>query len=170
MKNNFLDSVFCFLEDYWELISGLATILLVAVGLYWYFGVYQSDIAKVKRGIYKFDRSRTVGEAFSANLKDLKWTKYTDKKKHTVVKAAGTWKSDMLYFSPGIIPFVIVRPGNRVEAYFVMTRNGGFRFSGGKVISDSKDLGFGGASDDTVTSKMLDFMKLENGFLGVLYN
>ena len=46
----------------------------------------------------------------------------------------------------------------------------GFRFSGGKVISDSKDLGFGGASDDTVTSKMLDFMKLENGFLGVLYN
>ena len=170
MKNDFSDSVVGFLKDHWELISGLGPLLLIAAGAYWYFCIYQSDIAKVKRGIYNFDRSRTVEEAFSANLRDLKWTTYTSKKKQTVVKAVGIWKSDMRYFSPGIIPFVIVRPGNRVEVYFVMNRDGSFSFHSGKVISASKDLGFGGDSDDTVTSGQLKFMKLKDGFLGVMYH
>ena len=40
--------------------------------------------------------------------------------------------------------------------------------SGGKVTSTSNDLCFG--KDDTVTSELLDFMELEGGFLGVLYD
>ena len=164
-----------FLEPWWDIIlKPLLLVLLVAAGVYWYFGVYQSDIAKVKRGVLKFDKSRTVNEALSTNLKNLKWTKYTNKKKQTVVKATGIWKSDARYFHPGLLPFFIVRSGNRVEAYFIMNKDGvfsfasGFSFAGGKVTSTSNDLCFG--KDDTVTSELLDFMELEGGFLGVLYD
>ena len=142
----------------------------------------------VKNGILKFDNSRTVGEALTANLDDLKWEVFVNRRNQIVVKAAGVWKSGGLSFSESTngvgyheIPFTVVKPGNQVEAYFIINRNGSFSFGYGKIISSTKDLGvnrrkmfgddkFSEGDRDVVTSDELEKRRLKGGFLSVLYN
>ena len=140
----------------------------------------------VKNGILEFDTSRTVGEALTANLDDLKWEVFVNRRSQIVVKASGVWKNGGLSFnghnsgwSNSVLPrpFTVVKPGNRVEAYFIINRNGSFSFGDGKIISATKDLGydynFGDGpewSHDVVTAELLEINRLKGGFLSVLYN
>ena len=127
----------------------------------------------MKKGYFPFDRSRTVEEALSSNIDKLKWSKYTSKKNRTIVKADGVWKGKPVFYRTGILTYAIVRPGNKVEVFFVVNRDGSFSFYSGKVTSNSKNLGFledeNTGETDVVKSRELKTMGVKNGFLGVMY-
>lgn len=56
-------------------------------------GCGDSQIEAVKNGSLGIDNSRTIEQAFSANLKSIRWRKFTTEDNRTVVEAVGIWKS-----------------------------------------------------------------------------
>jgi len=48
----------------------------------------------VKKSVFNIDRSRTVQEALSAQMTNLKWRHFQNKRNQTVVEVVGTWKHD----------------------------------------------------------------------------
>jgi len=141
------------------LITAAAMVLMLA-------GCGDKDIKTVKNGVLGIDKSRTVEQALSANLEDLKWEKFVNKKNQTMVKVSGVWKSDGLAFDGG---FTIVKPGKQVEAYFIINRDGSFSFADGKVTSATNDLGYVGFGGKNIVEPY-NLRNLEGGFLGVLYH
>ncbi|MBP5530929.1 MAG: hypothetical protein J6Y54_02720 [Lentisphaeria bacterium] len=131
-------------------------------------GFGHPELMAVKNGTLGIDKSRTVEQALSANLKDLKWETFVNKRNQIVVKASGVWKNSGLSFNRDFSDFTIVKPGKQVEAYFIINRDGSFSFDEGKVISNSKDLGPDGWRQNVVTPD--DLKKLRGGFLSVLYH
>lgn len=57
-------------------------------------GCGDSQVDSVKNGILEFDKSRTIEQAFSSKMDDLKWRKFTSDKNITVVEVVGTWTDD----------------------------------------------------------------------------
>ena len=149
-------------------VAALAVAMLAGCG--------DKDIKTVKNGVLGIDKSRTVEQALSANLEDLKWEKFVNKRNQGVVKASGIWKGDELSFQKEYSynrwkrTFTIVKPGKKVDVYFVINRDGSFAFATGEISGDAKNLGFFEEKDgqDKVTPD--DLGTLRGGFLGVLYN
>ncbi|NMD88615.1 sel1 repeat family protein [Victivallis vadensis] len=52
------------------------------------------EIEMVKNGVFLFDQSRTVEEAFSAQLDNIRWRKFRAKGNRTIVEVIGTWNND----------------------------------------------------------------------------
>ena len=52
------------------------------------------EIELVKNGIFLFDESRTVEEAFSAQLDNIRWRKFRSQGNRIIVEVIGTWNND----------------------------------------------------------------------------
>ena len=136
------------------------------------------EVMTVKRGVLGIDASRTVADALSSNLDDLKWEYYLNKRNQGVVKATGIWKGDTLSFEKEysynrwMRTFTVVKPGKKVDVYFVLNRDGSFAFATGEISSNAKDLGFLTEPDDGLVDKVTpeDLKTLKGGFLAVLYH
>lgn len=48
----------------------------------------------VKNGVFLFDQSRTIEEAFSAQLDNIRWRKFRTKENRIIVEVIGTWNND----------------------------------------------------------------------------
>lgn len=146
----------------WSMLAAAAVVLLA--------GCESKEVKTVKNGVLGIDKSRTVEQALAAKLDDLKWEKFVNDKNQTVVKASGVWKDEntISFNNPKNFyrTFTIVKPGKKVEVYFVMNHDGTFAFLGGKFFGDAKDLGDG--YDSEVWHYKLE--NLRGGFLGVLYD
>ena len=159
----------------WSMVVAVAVVLLAGCG--------DKEIKTVKNGVLGIDKSRTVEQALSAKLKDLKWEKFVNDKNQTIVKASGVWTKPTVSYNSTIsysvlytktntvgteyYKIVVVKPGNKVEVCFVINPDGTFTFNSGKVYSDSADLGFKCHKKSVDDSDLKD---LRGGFLGVLYD
>ena len=134
----------------WSMFAAAAVLLA---------GCEAKEVKTVKSGVLGIDKSRTVEQAFSAKLGDLKWKKFVNDKNQTIVKASGVWKDkNTISWRPYGEEEIIVAPGFFVEVCFVMNRDGTFTFESGKFFKE------------TTVVKSADLGKLRGGFLGVLYD
>lgn len=69
------------------LLVGAVTVATVLTGC------GDSQLEAVKNGYLGIDNSRTIEQAFSANLKNIRWRKFTTENNQTIVEAVGVWKS-----------------------------------------------------------------------------
>ena len=137
------------------------------------------EIKTVKNGVLEIDKSRTVEQALSSNLDDLRWEKFVNKRNQSAVKASGIWKGDELSFQKEysnrygrwLGKFIVVKPGKKVDVYFVINLDGSFAFATGEISSDATDLGFTEVIDGAQAKITPEDLKtLKGGFLGVLYH
>lgn len=73
----------------------------------------------VKKSVFNIDRSRTVQEALSAQMTNLKWRHFQNKRNQTVVEVVGTWKHDK-YKGQLLSP----QKGDEVMVQFIILRSG----------------------------------------------
>ena len=73
----------------------------------------------VKKSVFNIDRSRTVQEALSAQMTNLKWRNFQNKRNQTVVEVVGTWKHDK-YKGQLLSP----QKGDEVMVQFIILRSG----------------------------------------------
>ena len=73
----------------------------------------------VKKSVFNIDRSRTVQEALSAQMTNLKWRHFQNKRNQTVVEVVGTWKQDK-HKGQLLVP----QKGDEVMVQFIILRSG----------------------------------------------
>ena len=56
--------------------------------------IHDPEIEMVKNGVFLFDQSRTIEEAFSAQLDNIRWRKFRTKENRIIVEVIGTWNND----------------------------------------------------------------------------
>ena len=105
------------------------------------------NIEAVKNAVFeKFDKSRTLGEALTANLENLQWKSYKNEASQQIVEVTGTWKSGSLSRKRsavyGNLQLYYVNAGNKVLARFTVNKDQSVELVFGKVESDKIDLGY----------------------------
>ena len=106
------------------------------------------NIELAQNTIFPADKSRTLGEAASANFNDVSWVTYKNDKNQQIVEFTGTWKHGSItheYTIGGYPPLSntqhLVNSGNKVTARFIVNRDQSVEFVSATVLSDKNDLG-----------------------------
>ena len=108
------------------------------------------NIEIAKKAVFPADKSRTLGEAVSANFNDVNWKTYKNDQNQQIVEFAGTWKhgtiSHEYRLNPGGSPpfyetQYFVNSGNKVTTRFVVNKDQTVEFVSATVQSHQNDLG-----------------------------
>ena len=91
-------------------------------------GCSDSQVNSVKKGILEIDKSRSIEQAFSVNMENMEWEKFTSDDNITFVKFVGVWKKAETYSGR-----FNVFPGDKVMIQFIINADDTFRFSYGEI-------------------------------------
>ena len=105
-----------------------------------------SNIKVVKDTVFPADKSRTLGEALSANFDNLKWKAYKNDNNQQIVEFTGTWKHGTITHTEtyrGLVYLTqyFVNRGNTVTTQFLVNKDQTVEFVSATVQSDKNDLG-----------------------------
>ena len=99
------------------------------------------NIELAKNTVFPADKSRTLGEAASANFNDVSWETYKNNKNQQIVEFTGTWKHGSITNKYYNYTQRLVNSGNKVTARFIVNRDQSVEFVSATVRSDKNDLG-----------------------------
>ena len=147
--------------------------------------IHDPEIEMVKNGVFLFDQSRTVEEAFSAQLDNIRWRKFRTKENRIIVEVIGTWNNDTYgedkvkrNFASTLagIDFIwafFPKKGEEIMAQFVINRTsespfslyrGEIRDRTGKI----KIVNMGGTKCPAIADSSELYLK-KKGFLELMY-